>query len=85
MLTAQDIYTAAQALSLPEHPCLAALLLDELAPPPRPLSALPPLPGTATSGQTRTLLTSATGRLDKDANGAKPWTGTSLILVIWSS
>lgn len=34
MLTAQDIYTAARALSLPERLRLAALILEELDPAP---------------------------------------------------
>lgn len=45
MLTAQDIYTAAQVLSLPERLRLAALLLDELASPSAPSVGLATLAG----------------------------------------
>ena len=45
MLTAQEVYTAARSLPLPERLRLAALILDELAQPSRPIGDPQDLPG----------------------------------------
>ena len=45
MLTAQEVYTAARSLPLPERLRLAALILDELTQPSRPAGDPQDLPG----------------------------------------